>query len=57
MPTKGQLISKRFLEVIDFLQKTNKKNSHTSKNESFRSFLEEIDDLKKHFEIIWPLVY
>ena len=53
---KGQLISKWFFGVIDFLQKTNKNNSHTSKNEFIRSFfLEEIDGPKKHFEINWPL--
>ena len=36
--TKSQLISKRFFEVVDFLQKTNKNKSHTSKNEFSRSF-------------------
>ena len=35
---KGQLILKRFFEVVDFLQKTIKNKSHTSKNEFFRSF-------------------
>ena len=35
---KGQLISKRFFEVVDFLQKTNENNSHSSKNEFIRSF-------------------
>ena len=35
---KGQLISKRFFEVVDFLQKMNENNSHTSKNELFHSF-------------------
>ena len=36
--SKGQLISKRFFEVVDFLRKMNKNKSHTSKNEFFRSF-------------------
>ena len=35
---KGQLISKWFFEVVDFLQKTNENNSHSSKNEFIRSF-------------------
>ena len=35
---KGQLISKRFFGVVDFLQKTNENMSHTSKNELIRSF-------------------
>ena len=35
---KGQLISKRFFEVVVFLQKTNENNSHSSKNEFIRSF-------------------
>ena len=35
---KGQLISKRFFEVIDFLQKTKENKSHTSKNDFIRSF-------------------
>ena len=36
--TKGQLISKRFISGRGFSQKTNKKSSHTSKNEFIRSF-------------------
>ena len=35
---KGQLISKWFFEVVDFLQKTNENTSHSSKNEFIRSF-------------------
>ena len=35
---KGQLISKWFFEVVDFLQKTNENNLHSSKNEFIRSF-------------------
>ena len=35
---KGQLISKRFFGVVDFLQKTNKNMSYSSKNEFIRSF-------------------
>ena len=48
---KGQLISKWFFEVVNFLQKTNENNSHTSKTNSFVHFLEEIDDPKNYFEI------
>ena len=36
--SKGQLISKRFFEVVDSLQKTNENKSHTCKNEFVRSF-------------------
>ena len=35
---KGQLISKWFLGVVDFLQKTNENKSHCSKVEFIRSF-------------------
>ena len=35
---KGQLISKRFFGIADFLQKTNENTSHTSKNELISSF-------------------
>ena len=35
---KGQLISKRFLAVVTFLQKTNENMSHTSENEFILSF-------------------
>ena len=56
---KGQLISKRFFEVVDFLQKTNENKSTWGiivvKSNSFVRFLEEIDDPKNHFEINWPL--
>jgi len=45
--TKGQLISKRFLGVVDFLQKTKENKSTWSiivvKSNSFIRFLEEID--------------
>ena len=37
---KGQLISKRFFGVVDFLQKTNENMLHTSKNEFICSYLE-----------------
>ena len=50
---KGQLISKRFLEVVDFLKKTNENTSHTSKNELIRSFFGRI----LAFEISWPLIW
>ena len=35
---KGQLISKRFFGVVNFLKKTNKNTSPTNKNELIRSF-------------------
>ena len=35
---KGQFISKWFFEVVDFLQKTNENNSHSSRNEFISSF-------------------
>ena len=38
---KGQLISKWFFGVVDFLQKTNKNKSHTMKNEFIHSFFGE----------------
>ena len=48
---KGQLISKRFWRVVDFLQKTNKNKSTWGiivvKTNLFVRFLEEIDDPKK----------
>ena len=45
LDTKGQLFSKWFFGIVDFLQTTN----------DFVRFLEEIDDLQNHFEINWPL--
>ena len=48
---KGQLISKWFFGVVDFLQKMNKNKSLTSKNEFICLFLEEIDDPKNRLEI------
>ena len=57
--TKGQLISKWFFGVVDFLKKTNENKSTWGiivvKSNSSVRFLEEIDDLKNHLEIIWPL--
>ena len=51
--TKGQLISKWFFGVVDFLQKMNKNKSTWGiivvKSNSFVHFLEEIDDPKKPF--------
>ena len=57
--TKGQIFSKRFFYVFDFLQKTNE-NWRTwgiivVKSNSFVQFLEEIKDIKNPFKIIWPL--
>ena len=58
--TKGQLISKWFFGVDDFLQKTNENKSTWGiivvESNSFVRFLEEIEDTKKTFEINWPLV-
>ena len=53
---KGQLISKWFFGVVDFLLKTNKNKSHCSKVEIICSFLEEIEDPINHFKINWPLI-
>ena len=52
---KGQLISKWFFEMVDFLQKTNKTIRLLVKMNSFVRFLEEIDDPINHFEINLPL--
>ena len=56
---KGQIISKWFFGVFDFLQKTNENKSTWGiivvKSNSFVRFLEEIEDTKNHFEINWPL--
>ena len=46
---KGQLISKRFFEVLDFLQKTNENNSHSSKNAFIHSFFGGNRWPQKHF--------
>jgi hypothetical protein len=58
---KGQLISKWFFGVVDFLKKTNENKSTWGiivvKSNSFVHFLVEIDDPKNHFEIKWPLQY
>ena len=53
---KGQLISNWFFGVVDFLQKTNKNKSHSSKVEFFRSFFEGKSMTPKASEINWPLV-
>ena len=47
--SKGQLISKCIFGVLNFLQKTNKNKSHSSKIEFIRSFFGENVDLKKSF--------
>ena len=56
---KGQIISKWFFDVFDFLQKTNENKSTWSiivvKLNSFVRFLEEIEAIKNPFEIISPL--
>ena len=53
---KGQIISKWFFGVFDFLQKTNEGIRlyyyDTSSRLVFVRFLEEIVDTKNHFEII-----
>ena len=46
---KGQLISKWFFGVVDFLQKTNENKSHSSKSELIRSFFGGNLGLKKTF--------
>ena len=52
---KGQLISKWFFGVIDFLQKRTKTIRILVKTNSFVRFLEEIDDPINHFEVNLPL--
>ena len=56
---EGQMISKSFLGVFDFLQKTNENKSIWGiivvKSNSFVRFFEEIEDIKTAFEINWPL--
>jgi hypothetical protein len=52
----SQLISKWIFGVFNFLQKTNKNKSHSSKIEFVCSFLEEMSAWKNHFEFVWPLV-
>ena len=59
---KGQLISKWFFGVFNFLQKTNENNENkltwgiiVVKSNSFVRFMEEIEEIKNPFEIIWPL--
>ena len=56
---KGQIISKQFFGVFDFLQKTDKNMSTWGiivvKSNSFVHFFEEIEDIKNPFEITWPL--
>ena len=55
-PIKGQLISKRFFGVVDFLQKTNENKSIWGiivvKLNSFVRFLEEIDDPQKTLTVV-----
>ena len=57
---KGQIISKWFFGVFNFLQKTNENKSTWGiivvKSNSFVRFLEEIEDIKTPFEINWPLI-
>ena len=48
---KGQLISKWFFDVFDFLQKPNENKYHSSKVEFVRSFFERNVGLKKSFQI------
>ena len=58
---KGKIISKCFFGVFDFLQKTNENKSTWGiivvKSNSFVRFLEEIEDIKNPFKIIWPLTF
>ena len=57
---KGQIISKWFFGVFDFLPKTNENKSTWGiivvKLNYHVRFLEEIEDTKNPFEIIWPLI-
>ena len=48
---KGQIISKRFFVAEDSPKKRMKTRRILVKTNSFVCFLEEIDDLKNHFEI------
>ena len=59
--SKGQIISKWFIGVFDYLpEKTNENKSIWGiivvKSNSFLPFLEEIEDIKTPFEIDWPLI-
>ena len=49
---KGQLISICLFGVFNFLQKTNKNKSHSSKIEFVRSFLGGNVDLKNHLDFV-----
>ena len=51
---KGQIISKCFFGVFNFLQKTNENTSHTSKNKFICSFFGRIQAWQFAFEINWP---
>ena len=57
---KGQLILKHIFDVFSFFKKTNENKLTWGiivlKSNSFVRFLEEIEDTKNPFEIIWPLV-
>ena len=50
--SKGQLISKCLFSVFNFLQKTNKKKSHSSKIELVRSFFGGNVGLKNRFYFV-----
>ena len=56
---EGQIISKYFFGVFNFLQKTNENKSNWGiivvKSNSFVRFLEKIEDIKTPFEIYLPL--
>ena len=55
--SKGELISKWFFEVVNFLQKTNKNNSHRIKNEIICLFFGGNRWPQNHYDINWPLVH
>ena len=59
MASKGQLISKWFFGVVDFLQKTNENKSTWGiivvKSNLFVRFSEETSVWKKYFDFVWPL--
>ena len=61
--SKGQLISKWFFGVLDFLLPKHQRKQVdlryvciiVVKSNSFVRFLEEIEDIKNHFDINWPI--
>ena len=52
---KGQLILKCLIGVFNFLKKTNKNKSHSSKIEFICPFLGGNIGMKNNFDFVWPL--